>query len=1769
MAATLVRVPLLAQIAPPRPAGKAASTPGSFDIRISAALRARQLQQSGQPSQASQAALAARGPQLRDALAQLQRDLPGADATFSSFTGGVDVVRNPRGALTPPSGAANAESVARGFLQTHAALYGLSDDDLGTLQVRGESLSRGSGLRMVRMEQSVHGLPVFQSDSRFLVDRQGRLVRTIGTLMPGAAAAAAPSPTVTAGQAFITAMQSVGVAVSAGDITVVPLGVALSDKTELRVNDAHIGGPAISQLVYFPLAPGVLVLAYQQVTFTDGPGDWLTLVDATNGALLWRKNIRSYASTQQARFSVYVQADGVTPADSPAPMSPTTAVPGAGTQFPGIARTVVDMLTAQDLAASPDGWIPDGGETTTGNNVDACLDRVSGAGEVNVCDVGTLDIDGRPIGNPDVAARNRDFFGNAVRDFNYSPAPLGGDPDAGDTPTGVGVAQDVFRRGAVTQLFYITNWYHDRLFNLGFDEAAGNFQNTNFSGQGAGSDRVRADAQDSSGFNNANFSTPPDGTPGRMQMYRFTGSSPHRDGGLDAEIVMHELTHGVSNRLIGNSAGLNWTIGAGMGEGWSDFYALSLLNNTNADDPNGQYASGGYATYKLGGQTDNYVYGIRRFPYSTDNTINPLNWADVDDVTSNYAGGIPISPLGFEYNGGAEVHNIGEVWALTLWEVRSRVIADPAGANGDVPTGNQTMLQLVTDALKMTPSSPSFIDARNALIDADCATNGCANEKWIWEGFADRGLGYDTVAPVTTAGAGDYFGHVGIGSSTSMPHLDIAGFTIDDTIGNNSGGVDAGEPVRLTVTLKNPWQGATYGVAGATATLSSSTPGVIMVDNTSAYSSIVPQGTAAGDSFLFFAPPAASCGQSIALTLTVTSALGTSSQDFTVRLGLPSGTGAPITYTRTPSLAIPDDAPTGVYDTLSITDDYEIADLDFRVDNIQHTFTGDLSVMLRGPNGYGTDLIWLRGILISDPDGNNFINTVIDDASANDLNQTGGANAPYTGTWAPAFNSAVWGLVGPGYAPDPVGQLSRYNGLSTKGNWSTLVADQVSLDTGTFNGWSMIVTPRAFTCSPYVDPPPVTTITPTPLLPNGAGGWYVTPVQLSVSAADNVGSVLDTRCVLDPAVVPATFLDIPAGCVFASPGANVSAQGVHALFAATRDNASNAETPVSATIRIDTTPPVLTCSLPAPTFTLNQAGVMVSATVTDALSGPAAPTSSAAADTTSAGAKSVIVSATDVAGNIGTVSCAYTVGTPPATTIATPTTDPTFSSTSPFLALTGTATTAGSTVTSVTWTNDRGGSGTATGTTAWSAPVIPLQTGTNVITVTATDTDSIAGTDTVTVTFNALTYYLAEGSTGFFDLQVAIANPHAVEAHTSLTFLKPDGSTVVQARTLPPTSRTTINVDEVPGLDTTPVSTIVASLDMLPLGVERTMSWDAAAYGGSGSEAVSQPRQRWLFAEGAQGFFHTYVMVLNPNPTATTATVTFLPESGAPVVKTFPMAAMSRLVVDGSTLPELAFRSFGIDVEATLPIVAERAMYFGNTPGRIFAGGHASIGAPDPSTIWYFAEGATGSFFDAYILCSNPGDDPAHVTLKYLLDNGTTVSRDKTVPPHARLTVDVETEGPELKQAAFATQLTSDVPVVAERAMYWVGNNPPPWTEAHDSMGVIQTGTKWLLAEGRVGGPLGHQTYILLANPSATAANVTITYLRADGTTTTGTYVVPPTSRANVFVNDQVPALHDEAFSAAIEVTNGVGIVVERSMYWNAEGVVWAGGTNVTATRMP
>jgi subtilisin-like proprotein convertase family protein len=1088
---------------------------GNFDIRVLDRAALDRLLAAHAPGGTVEQARTAQARTLQAGLAQLRTVSPGAEVTVSPVTGGVEVVKNDRGALTAPAPGRPGLDIALDFVRAHADVYGLTPPDINGLRVLGESRSRATGLRMVRVEQRVNGLPVFQSETRFVLDRGGRLIRSVGVLVPGAAAGAPPAaPKQSAAQALAAAMSSVGIALDAARARVEGEG----SEVGVVLEDPNIRDGVRSELVYFPAAPGVLVLAWSQVTFTRGPADWYTLVDATTGTLLWRKNIKAHASTQEARFSVYVQGDGATPADSPAPQSPTpVASPGSGTQFPAIARTVVSMLAAQDPTASPNGWIPDGGTTTTGNNVDAYLDTDGN----NVPDA-LLDSGGRPTGNPDSANRNRDFLGAAPRNFNFTPAPLGSNPDAGDGP-----ALPAFRRGAVTSVFYAANWYHDTLYHFGFDEAAGNFQADNFGRGGLAGDRVRVEVQDGSGTNNASFSTPPDGQSGRMQMFVWTGPGPDRDGSLDAEVMIHELTHGLSSRLVGNGAGLLWDPGGALGEGWSDFYALSLLNQAAADNPNGHYAFGAYVTYRLSGLTDNYLYGIRRFPYSTDMTVNPLTWADVDDVTISLAGGIAASPLDQSRRGALQVHNAGTVWALSLWEVRSLVIA---AAGGDVAAGNATMLGIVTDAMKLTPLDPSFVDARDALLAADCAAHDCANEASIWRGFAKRGLGYRAVAPLARVGPIGAGAQIGIGESFSLPFLDAEQVIVNDSVANDNTAIDPGDRILVTVRLVNPWRHASRAVASVTTRLTTSTPGVTIVKDTALYPPIPAQGAANGTPFVVDVSPSVTCGQALRFTVETTSSLGTTSTSFVLRAGLASGTATPKIYTRTipGGLPIPDSNLVGVTDTLAVVDDLQIATLSFRVDNLTHTFTGDLAVMLRAPSGYGTDLIFQRGLF--DPSGANFVDTVIDDAAIQDLYLTTAADAPFTGSFVPAFNSVIWGIFGPG--ADPVGQLSRLKGSSTQGEWKVHVTDVAPEDSGTLTAWSLIVTPTNFVCG--APPPPASIALGSAVLP-GSRSVQVGATATAFATIVAAGTGVASNCRVAP------IIDLPAFVSFQTTDRNTNA----------------------------------------------------------------------------------------------------------------------------------------------------------------------------------------------------------------------------------------------------------------------------------------------------------------------------------------------------------------------------------------------------------------------------------------------------------------------------------------------------------------------------------------------------------------------------------------------------------------------------------------------------
>jgi hypothetical protein len=242
-------------------------------------------------------------------------------------------------------------------------------------------------------------------------------------------------------------------------------------------------------------------------------------------------------------------------------------------------------------------------------------------------------------------------------------------------------------------------------------------------------------------------------------------------------------------------------------------------------------------------------------------------------------------------------------------------------------------------------------------------------------------------------------------------------------------------------------------------------------------------------------------------------------------------------------------------------------------------------------------------------------------------------------------------------------------------------------------------------------------------------------------------------------------------------------------------------------------------------------------------------------------------------------------------------------------------------------------------------------------------------------------------------------------------------------------------------------------------------------------------------------------------------------------------------------------------------------MYFGAR--RTWDGGHASAGVTAPATEWFLAEGATGPYFDTYVLVGNPNADAVDVTFTFLLPDGRTVSASRSVPGRGRLTLPVEQVDPALASTGFSTRVTATRPVIAERAMYWP-EDASTWAEAHNSFGVTEAATRWGLAEGRVGGDQGFETYILLANPTAQAAEVRVTFLHDDRGPEERTYSVPPTSRFNILLDARTaPPDVGPRFGAIVESSNGVPIVVERAIYWNAGTQAWAGGTCAVAVRLP
>jgi hypothetical protein len=721
-----------------------------------------------------------------------------------------------------------------------------------------------TGLLYAYPQQLQAGIPVYNRVVT-LVFKGGQLRHHAGSFLSAKAFAGQPTtPTVAAAAAVATALASLKITATEQLAT---LSTATGREQRQTFAPAGVAHRPIEVRLVWATDKGQPRLAWNVNVDLVARPDWLNIrVDATTGQVLGQDNWTVNENATHAAAPGHRLAAGTSPtrvAVAPALRHPastknTLAVTPAGyrvvpfpSERPDVTTPRVDtnpwLRAGAGNPATTYGWHFDGTTNytdTRGNNVWAYDDSLK------------QNAPGRFTASTGTSSS---LVFNDVPDFTKAPT-LGRN-----------------RRAATTNLFYWNNLMHDVMYQYGFTEAASNFQTDNQGRGGTGSDQVRAEAQDGLGTNNANFSTPPDGISGRMQMYLFSAPTPayninvtapaavagsytavessfstanklanlgpisgqlalyadagnlacnttstlltgkiavlyrgtcnfavkvknaqlagaiaaivinniagapsgmsgsdntitipavmisqadgatlvaqlgngvqatlpkptpigpQLDGDYDSGIMAHEYGHGISNRLTGGGANTSCLYNAEQaGEGWSDYFALMMTTdwaNTPLTDGPRARPSGTYVQ----GQSATTGSGIRRYPYSTSLAINPLTYANMATST--------------------EVHNIGEIWCATLWDMTWNIIQmqsaiEPNLYNSASTGGNAVALNLVMQGLKLQPCQPGFLDSRDAILAADSLLYNGQYHCAIWSAFARRGMGFSAREGASTS----------------------------------------------------------------------------------------------------------------------------------------------------------------------------------------------------------------------------------------------------------------------------------------------------------------------------------------------------------------------------------------------------------------------------------------------------------------------------------------------------------------------------------------------------------------------------------------------------------------------------------------------------------------------------------------------------------------------------------------------------------------------------------------------------------------------------------------------------------------------------------------------------------------------------------------------------------------------------------------------------------------------------------------------------------
>ena len=425
----------------------------------------------------------------------------------------------PAVAQAPAASAAATPAAALAAFARQAQGQGLSAADVADPLVTDSYVDAGTGLTHTYLQQRVNGLAVFNATGAVHTDRAGRVVLLTQQFVPGAAATAPPpAPALSPEQAVAAAARALQL----------PRPVALRRLREARaadgllLNGAGISEQPIPVQLLYARQGGRLVLAWNvTIAQLDQAHHYSLRLDAHTGQPLDRTDYtvqelnQATAPWLEAQTQLGVARPAATrpaaraPAQVAAPAHSLTvlAVP---TENPTLAARTSVLLSSANPTYSPYGWQVGDGRAPAGTFSSYPL-GISGATLTRGNNV--LAVDGYSnnsnMPNSDILSATNSPSGGSDLIFDF---PL----DATKSPRDPGNLA-----AAITNVFYWNNVVHDVLMAHGFDEAAGNFQYKNQSGKGQPNDYVVAQVQDGLGLNNANFSTPPDGSGGRMRLYPF------------------------------------------------------------------------------------------------------------------------------------------------------------------------------------------------------------------------------------------------------------------------------------------------------------------------------------------------------------------------------------------------------------------------------------------------------------------------------------------------------------------------------------------------------------------------------------------------------------------------------------------------------------------------------------------------------------------------------------------------------------------------------------------------------------------------------------------------------------------------------------------------------------------------------------------------------------------------------------------------------------------------------------------------------------------------------------------------------------------------------------------------------------------------------------------------------------------------------------------------------------------------------------------------